>query len=257
MPAPSRPSVFTAIAVVARIALARLTRGKAFYVSIGLLVLPIAIATMVKRPGTADAFQISIMALTLQPLILFIPALHCAGMLADELDDRTYTYLFTHPIPRWTLVAGKLLTTYLVLLVGFTLSVLAQYQVFKSGGKLLFVLDDGRNYGLPRVLLATSIGLFGSCCLASAAGAVFPRRPFAAVFAWILGVEFIIGNIPTVLARISLGYHIRRVAWGLIGEQKVGMPSVSTSTLRLLELSALFLAIAAWRLSRAEYRSEV
>ncbi|MCC6995310.1 MAG: ABC transporter permease [Deltaproteobacteria bacterium] len=256
MPAPSRPSVFTGIAVVARIALARLTRGKAFYVSIGLLILPIAIATMVKRPGTSDAFQISILALTLQPLILFIPALHCAGMLADELDDRTYTYLFTHPIPRWTLVAGKLLTTYLVLLVGFTLSVLAQYQVFKSGGMPRF-LDDGRNYGLPRVLVATSIGLLGSCCLAAAAGAVFPRRPFAAVFAWILGVEFIIGNIPTVLARVSLGSHIRRVAWGLIGEQKVGMPSVSTSTLRLLELAALFLAIGIWRLSRAEYRSEV
>lgn len=256
MPAPSRPSVFTAIAVIARIALARLTRGKAFYFSAGLLVLPIAIATMVKRPGTTDAFFVGIVVLTTQPLLLFIPALHCAGMLADELDDRTYTYLFTHPIPRWTLVAGKLLTTYLVLLVGFTLSVLAQYQVFKSGGTPLFAKPE-HNYGLMRVLTATALGLFGSCCLASAAGAVFPKRPFAAVFAWILGVELIISNIPTVLARVSLAYHVRRVAWGLAADQMVGMPSVSSSNLRMLELAALFLAIAAWRLSRAEYRSEV
>jgi len=248
MSAPSRPGVGDAILVIAGMAWARVRRGKSFYVSCGLLLLPVLIAAAFKG---VRGWEAAVNTLTLNPLFLFIPALHCAGILADELDDRTYTYLFTRPIPRWTLIAGKLLTVYVVLLIGFLTSVTLCWFITKPGGA-----EGFRHYRLEETLLATGLGVFASCCLAASMGAVFPRRPFAAVFAWILGVEMIIGSMPTVLAKVALAYHVRRLADFVPRFHHATMPSFAGSVGRLLQLSAIFLAIAVWRLTRAEYRSE-
>ncbi|HEX7700975.1 MAG TPA: ABC transporter permease subunit, partial [Kofleriaceae bacterium] len=100
------PSIGAALSALARLTFTRLLRGKLMWVSLAIACLPIALATALGRePSTAldITFKIELF------VIAILPALFAAPAIGEELEDRTATYLWSRPLPRWSILAGKLL----------------------------------------------------------------------------------------------------------------------------------------------------
>ena len=103
MTAKQIPSGLASTFVLARVTWTRLVRGRALWVSLFVAALPCLYAAMM-RGGVQDelyAFEILILAI-LAPMFI-------SSSLGEEIEDRTTTYLWSRPIPRWAVLAGKLL----------------------------------------------------------------------------------------------------------------------------------------------------
>jgi ABC-type transport system involved in multi-copper enzyme maturation permease subunit len=249
------PPVMQAIGVYAGMALTRLRRGKVIYFTLALLALPILVAVIavIARSWGASLFK-QVLAVYVDFLLLFVPAIHAAPALGEEIDARTFTYVFARPAPRWAMPLGKYLATAAVLVVGCTLSVALTYVVC--------MLRDPSELGtaiglLGRAAAATSLGALAFGALATAIGALFPRRPVIATLVYLLLIEGLFGHIPGFLKAIALSFHLRVVA-GLHegGGGWEPNPSVLVSTLVLVIATLLFLWLGSVIVAGSEYRTD-
>ena len=249
------PGVWYSTSVYARIALLRLRRGKVIYFTLGLLVLPIVVAliALIARSWGAALFK-QVMAVYVDFLLMFVPAIHAAPALGEEIDARTFTYVFARPAPRWTMPLGKFMATAAVLLVGCTLSVVLAYVVCM----LRDPSDLGTEIGLlGRAVSAAALGAVAFGALATAIGALFPRRPVVATLVYLLIVEGLFGHIPGFLKAISLSFHLRVVA-GLNpgGGGWEPNPGAPLSAAILLGVTLLFLWLGSAIVAGSEYRTD-
>ena len=127
------------------------------------------------------------------------------GLIADEVDDKTITYLFVRPIPRGAVLLGK----YLAYVVCTTLLVLPSVVIVY----FLVVPIGGGSIGAAFPALVTDLGLL-ALGLASY-GAVFAlgRRPAQAAAGDRPGVHLRLGAgvllFPGYLKRATIGYYLQ------------------------------------------------
>jgi ABC-type transport system involved in multi-copper enzyme maturation permease subunit len=249
------PGIWYSTSVYARIALFRLRRGKVVYFTLGLLVLPIVVAliALIARSWGAALFK-QVLTVYADFLLMFVPAIHAAPALGEEIDARTFTYVFARPAPRWAMPLGKFLATAAVLLVGCTASVALAYVVcmLRDPSEIAGAIDL-----LGRAVVAAALGAVAFGALATAIGALFPRRPVVATLVYLLIVEGLFGHIPGFLKAISLSFHLRVVA-GLHqasgGWEPNPGPLLSAGILALVTL--LFLWLGAAIVAGSEYRTD-
>jgi len=173
------------------------------------------------------------------------------SLIADEVDDKTITYLFTRPIPRSAVLLGKYLayvvcTTFVVL----PAVVLVWLLVVPMGGSLGATFGD----------LLTDLGLLGLGLMAygaffSLVGATV-KRPLLAGLLFVFGWEFISLALPGYLKRITIAYYLQGlVPHAMPSDSPVGLmqavfrevPSLTTS---LVAIGAIVVG-ALWLGSRA------
>jgi ABC-type transport system involved in multi-copper enzyme maturation permease subunit len=249
------PGIWYSTSVYARIALFRLRRGKVIYFTLGLLVLPIVVAliALIARSWGAALFK-QVLAVYADFLLMFVPAIHAAPALGEEIDARTFTYVFARPAPRWTMPLGKFLATAAVLVIGCTVSVALAYVV-------CMLRDPSEIAGaiglLGRAVAAAALGALAFGALATAIGALFPRRPVVATLVYLLIVDGLFGHIPGFLKAISLSFHLRVVA-GLHegGGGWEPNPSALLSAAILVLATLLFLWLGSAIVAGSEYRTD-
>jgi ABC-type transport system involved in multi-copper enzyme maturation permease subunit len=144
------------------------------------------------------------------------------GLVADEVEDKTITYLFVRPIPRGAVLVGK----YLAYLVCTTLLVLPSVVLVY----FLIVPIAGGSIGGAFPALATDLGLL-----------VIGLAAYGALFAWVgarmkrplvIGLVFVFGWEPGVL--LFPGYLKRAtVAYYLQGLVPHAMPQDSAVNILL------------------------
>ncbi|HEY3356331.1 MAG TPA: ABC transporter permease [Polyangia bacterium] len=250
------PPLTQVVGVYAGMALTRLRRGKVIYFTLSLLALPVVVAiiAVIARSWGASLFR-QVLTVYTDFLLLFVPAIHAAPALGEEIDARTFTYVFARPAPRWAMPLGKYLATALVLVVGCTLSVALTY--------LVCMLRDPSELGaelglLGRAATATCLGAIAFGALATAIGALFPRRPVVAALVYLLLIEGLFGHIPGFLKAIALSFHLRVVA-GLNqagGSSWEPNPGALVSLLVLVIASVVFLYLGSVIVSSSEYRTD-
>ena len=179
------------------------------------------------------------------------------SLIADEVDDKTITYLFTRPIPRGAVLLGKYLAflacTIFVVLPSV---VIVWLLIVPIGGSLgASFLDLVKDLGL----LALGLAIYGAVFALIGAGL---KRPLlvglALVFVW----EPLVMALPGYLKLYTVAYYLQ----GLVPH---AMPSDSTMsliqsifqeaptfarsmvTLTLIEVGCLWLAMRA--IERKEY----
>jgi ABC-2 type transport system permease protein len=179
------------------------------------------------------------------------------SLIADEVDDKTITYLFTRPIPRGGVLLGKYLAflacTIFVVLPSV---VIVWLLIIPIGGSLgASFLDLVKDLGL----LALGLAIYGAVFALIGAGL---KRPLlvglALVFVW----EPLVMALPGYLKLYTVAYYLQ----GLVPH---AMPSDSTmsliqsifqeapsfarsiATLTLIEVGCLWLAMRA--IERKEY----
>jgi ABC-type transport system involved in multi-copper enzyme maturation permease subunit len=239
----------TAILAIARLTWLRLRRGRTIWISFLLLCVPLALAGMsvlrVEDPWerwwhTAE--------LTLRSLVLLAPVVHLAPVVSDELEGRTYTYLWSRPIPRSSLLFGKMLAVTPALMLVSAAAVVAAWAISERGQGFTPVA------WLWPALAAVTTGVIGSSCFAIGVGAIYPRQPLAVAVGWVLFFEQVFPAIPT-LQHLSTLFHTQVIA-GIPHEFiKKADTSVPRSLLSLAVLSTIWLALAVWRIRKAELSS--
>ncbi len=236
----------SSVMIVARLAWMRLRRGKAKWVTAVLATVPPLFSLVLLSAGEDDREEVWSMTayLTMQLLVLLAVATHLSPAVGEELESRTYTYLWSRPMRRSALLFGKLIAVTPAIVAAFALTTTVTWA-------LVFQEQTGaRVEELVRALGAVLGVALSGAALSLATSAVFPRHPLAFVLAYVLLGEQLISFVP-MLQKISISFH----AAGVSGAHPPHLPvgSVMDGVIGLVSLSVAWLALAVWRVERAEY----
>lgn len=179
------------------------------------------------------------------------------ALIADEVDDKTITYLFTRPIPRGAVLVGKYLA-YLACSVCVVIPavLLCWLLVYPMGADLARGFID-----VLRDLAVLSIGLAAYGALFAWVGATF-ARPLVFGLVFVFGWEGFVLALPGYLKRFTVEFYLQGlVPHALPSDSPMGLlqavfresPSWSTSLLCLSGIVAAALWLAARNTAQREY----
>lgn len=158
------------------------------------------------------------------------------ALIADEVEDKTITYLFTRPIPRRAVLFGK----YLAYLACTTLLVLPSVVIVY----FLVVPLDGGQVGAEFPALVADLGVLIAGL--AAYGAVFAwvgarfKRPLVAGLVFAFGWEPAVLLFPGYLRRLTVGYYLQ----ALVPHAMPSNTAVSILLQAFAELAPLPVAVA-------------
>jgi ABC-type transport system involved in multi-copper enzyme maturation permease subunit len=150
-------------------------------------------------------FGVLIWWLYLRFIVPILGIYYGTSLMADEVEDKTITYLFTRPIPRGAVMAGKFLA-YLVCTVMVVLpSVMIVYflMVPFGGGSIAGTFPD-----LLKDLGMMVLGLSAYGAVAAWVGSRF-KRPMVMGLVFIFGWEQLVLIIPGYLRRFSVAWYLQ------------------------------------------------
>jgi ABC-type transport system involved in multi-copper enzyme maturation permease subunit len=179
------------------------------------------------------------------------------SLIADEVEDKTLTYLFTRPIPRSAVLLGKYLA-YLVCTIGVVLpSVMLVWLLIGSLNDTL--ANTFLNLVKDLGILAIGLAVYGAV-FALVGAAV--RRPLLVGLGLVFGWETLALALPGFLKRLSVAFYLQ----GLVPhampsdspvallqtffQQSIG---VTQSLASLAGIAVVSLWLAARTVSRREY----
>ena len=125
------------------------------------------------------------------------------SLIADEVDDKTITYLFTRPVRRGAVVVGK----YMAYLLCTTLVVLPSVMI------VYFLMVPFRQIPASFIALVIDLGVLGLGL--AAYGALFAlvgaaiRRPRVVGLVFVFGWELVTLVMPGYLKRFTLAYYLQ------------------------------------------------
>jgi ABC-2 type transport system permease protein len=179
------------------------------------------------------------------------------SLMADEIEDKTITYLFTRPIRRGAVLVGKYFaylacTTFVVLPSVVIVYLLVVPLNGTLGGSFLDLLKD-------LAMLALGLAVYGG--LFAFIGAKF-KRPLLIGLIFILGWEQAALAFPGYLKKFTVAYYLQSlVPHAMPSDTTLTMiqglfrdsPSLPTSLVALGGILVVFLTLAAWLVERREY----
>ncbi len=179
------------------------------------------------------------------------------SLIADEVEDRTITYLFTRPIPREAVLIGKYLaylvcTTFVVL----PAVVLVWLLIVPIGGQLADSFVD-----LMKDLALLVIGLAVYGAVFALVGARF-KRPLLAGLLFIFGWEVLVMALPGSFRLFTVAHYLHGlVPHAMPGDSTLSLlqslfrevPTLTESLLWLTVTEVTCLFLAARSVARKEY----
>ena len=179
------------------------------------------------------------------------------SLIADEIEDKTITYLFTRPIPKGAVLVGKFLAylacTTLVVLPSVVIVYLSIAPLRGSlGGSFIDLLKD-------LVLLAIGLAVYGA--VFAFIGARF-KRPLLVGLIFIFGWEQAALVFPGYLKKFTVAYYLQAmVPHAMPNDSVVSLiqgifretPSLVESLVWLAVILVVFLWLAAVSVERKEY----
>jgi len=202
-------------------------------------------------------FGIILWLLFIRFIVPVLGVFYGTSLIADEVEDKTITYLFSRPIPRGAVLVGKyfayLVCTIFVVLPSITLVWLLVVPMNGSLGPSFpdLVKDLG--------LLALGLAAYGA--LFALAGAAL-KRPLLIGLIYVLGWEPLVMAIPGYLKRLTVAFYLQGLVphampgnspLSLIQDLFREIPSLTESLLWLGGIIGLSLWLAARAVTRREY----
>ena len=209
------------------------------------------------RVDAASIFGMMIWVLFLRFIVPVLGVFYGTALIADEVEDKTITYLFTRPIRRGAVLMGK----YLAYLACTTLVVLPSVMI------VYFLIVPFNEVPASFSSLLTDLGLLAVGM--AAYGALFAfvgammKRPLVVGLIFAFGWEQLALLMPGYLRRFTLAYYLQSlVPHAMPAETGVASilrsvftetPSAVTSLLVLLAATGIALFMAARAVERREY----
>ena len=245
----SRRTIFMALVVGAPILLAIVAR---IVQSTGIT--PLRVNGV--RVEAAGTFGMMIWIFYLRFVVPVLGVFYGTSLIADEVEDKTITYLFTRPIRRGAVLIGKYLAylacTSLVVLPAVTLTYVILVPFGEMAASFRWLLAD---------LGLLTIGLAAYGALFALVGAVL-KRPLIAGLVFAFGWEQFAMLMPGYLKRFTLAYYLQALVphampsdgvVSLLQSVFTDVPTPVTAVFWLLVATLAALALAARAVERREY----
>ncbi|MGE5245648.1 MAG: ABC transporter permease [Betaproteobacteria bacterium] len=210
------------------------------------------------RVGGGALFGMIIWILYIRFIVPVLGVFYGTALIADEVDDKTITYLFTRPIPRASVLLGK----YLAYLVCTTLLVLPSVV-------LVYFLVAGLGGGSIAASFPALVKDLGMLAVGLAAyGAVFAfvgarlKRPLVIGLVFAFGWEPGVLLFPGYLRRLTVAYYLQALvphampqdsAVSMLMQILRAVPSISVSLAALAVITAGSLWAAGRAVEGREY----
>ncbi|MCC7123810.1 MAG: ABC transporter permease [Acidobacteria bacterium] len=206
--------------------------------------------------GGMGVFGVLMWMLFLHFIVPVLAVFYGTALMADEIEDKTLTYLFTRPIPRGAVLVGK----YLAYLACTILVVLPAVML------VYFLVVPFREIGSSFGTLVTDLGLLGLGL--AVYGAVFAfvgaffKRPLVLGLAFTFGWEPTVLVLPGYLKQFTVAYYLQAlVPHALPTEGLTSLlqgffrtaPSLGSALATLLLIAVAFLWLATRAVERREY----
>jgi ABC-type transport system involved in multi-copper enzyme maturation permease subunit len=208
------------------------------------------------RVDSVSIFGVMIWLLFLRFIVPVLGVFYGTSLIADEVEDKTITYLFTRPIRRSAVLMGK----YIAYLVCTTLVVLPGVML------VYFLLVPFARIGASFTMLATDLGLLALGLAAygglfALVGAVL-KRPLVVGLVFAFGWEQFALIMPGYVRRFTLMYYIQSLVPHAIPDEGVASllnffiqspPSTLVCLASLTGATAVSLVLAGRVVERREY----
>ena len=207
--------------------------------------------------GGPVIFGIILWLLYIRFIVPVLGVFYGTSLIADEVEDKTITYLFSRPIPRGAVLMGKYIA-YLVCTVFVVLPSIALVWmlVVPINGSLGPSFPD-----LVKDLALLALGLAAYGAVFAVAGAAL-KRPLLIGLLYVLGWEPLVMAIPGYLKRLTVAYYLQGLVpqampsnspQSLITEIFREFPSLTQSLLWIGIIIGVSLWYAARTVTRREY----
>ena len=253
---------FSALATLFALTLRQHWRGRRLLLLAFLFALPAvgAVLTRLADPSVpARALELTLVfGLMAHALVPLGALLYASGMIQDEIEEQTLTYLLVRPLPRWALYVTKLLATYLLtaLLTG-VFAVVTCVAIYAGRPDFWGTVLPARAQTIAALFalsLVAYCALFGLISL-------YTRYALVAGIAYIILFEGMLANFAFVVRQLTVVYYFRVLAerwldlrmgpWTLNLSEA---PAAAGCVLTLLLGGAVATVLAALAFSRREFR---
>lgn len=212
--------------------------------------------TQVRMTGPA-IFGLMIWVFYLRFTVPVLGVFYGTSLMADEVEDKTITYLFTRPIRRGAVLVGKYLaylgcTVFVVLPSVVIVYLLIVPMQGSLGGSFIDLVKD-------LSLLALGLAVYGA--LFAFIGAKF-KRPLLVGLIFVFGWEQLALAFPGYLKKFTIAYYLQAlVPHAMPNDSTLSLiqgifresPALWTSLFWLAAIWITFLTLAAWVVERREY----
>ncbi|TAK16324.1 MAG: hypothetical protein EPO35_05520 [Acidobacteria bacterium] len=206
----------------------------------------------------AGIFGLMIWAFYLRFSIPVLGAFYGTALIADEVEDKTITFLFTRPISRSAVLFGKYLA-YLVctMLVVLPSVAIVWMLVAPLGGGSLGATFIDLAKDLP--ILAAGLAVYGA--LFALVGATF-KRPLLTGLIFVFGFEPAVLVFPGYLKKLTVAYYLQGLVPQAMPNDTVvslvqqifrEVPSLTTSLVALAVITGVTLWLAGRTVTNKEY----
>jgi ABC-2 type transport system permease protein len=219
-PRAARSSIkFSAIWSLYLLTLRAHQHGKRWMIMTALMLLPAGLAFLMRHtardvPPLAIEF-IFVFMLIPQAILPLAGLIYASGIIQDELEEQTFTYLLIRPIPKWAIYLAKLLatiTTTVVLTILFTALTYAAIYAGSSAG------TASAGNILSRCITACaihSLAVITYCCLFGLMS-LLTRRVLVVGILYIAIVEGLFANLAFGIRLLTVIYYLRIIAYRML-----------------------------------------
>ena len=202
-----------------------------------------------------------------QALLPLTALVYASGMIQDEIEEQTITYLLIRPLPRWMIYIAKLLAT-LVVTIALTSAFTALTYAAIGWGYPEYWAAGGRTRMFKTIaLFALNLtaydAIFGFLSL-------LLKRALLLGIGYIIFLEGVLANIDFPVRKATVMYYFRVLcerwmdladAWEIRGPEKFTFfidlaqaPSLRTCLVTLATISVVLSALAGLSMSTREFR---
>ncbi len=258
-----RPNTWTALAALFWLTLRQHARGRRLLVLGLLFLIPAGIAVLARSvnkvpPKTEDLEFLLVFYLIPHALLPLAALLYASGMVQDEVEDQTLTYLLIRPMPRPGIYGVKLLATILATTALAALfTALAFVAIYAGSAEMSKTEIADRTLKTIAVMAASLVAYcagFGWLGLAV-------RRSLVIGLGYIIVFEGVVANIPFVVRNATIMYYFRVLAERWVGvpdtEWQIDLPTAPnawTSLAVLLGIGVIASLLASWLFATREFR---
>jgi ABC-2 type transport system permease protein len=268
MPAPvalSRGFALRPLAALFALSLGQQLRGRRLLVLAVLFSLPAVLAAVLNLAFAdqppPDGLEFGLVMNLMPHALVPLASLLCAsGIIRDEIEEQTLTYLLLRPLPRWAIYLVKMAVTILVvagLTAVFVFVTLAVIHLTSHKGVTAGLWERSLEIsGILALVEAAYCGLFGFLGLLT-------RRSLLAGVGYIVLIEGLLASFDTVARRLTIMYYFRVLALRWVGPEggeadwKIPLataPEASTCALVLAGTGILLTVLAAVWFATGEFR---
>jgi ABC-type transport system involved in multi-copper enzyme maturation permease subunit len=220
-----RPAAGVALWTLARVALIRVFRGRMLWIAVVTAVAPLPFAFWLRgrQDALANAFTVA------RLLLAILPPWLVAASIGEELEQPTY--LWSRPLPRWTIIAGKLLA------LGPVATALTCASWMGAAALATSELPSARS------IAALASGGLAISAVAAGIASLVPRHAMALAIVYAL-FDLLAGELPVSLHSLSMTHHVKLLS-GVAG-------APGTDVIALALIPIVWAALGVYRVSRRE-----